>query len=83
MKAEWLAGDADALGELMNEEMDDPALYERLLVNRNRNWVNWIENRLEEPGTVFIAVGAGHLAGEGSVQQILAERGLTAERVAH
>ena len=83
MKAEWLSGDADALGELMNDEMDDPELYERLLVNRNRNWVNWIENRLEEPGTVFIAVGAGHLAGEGSVQRILAERGLTAERVAH
>jgi uncharacterized protein len=32
---------------------------------------------------VFVAVGAGHLAGEGSVQQFLAERGLTAERVAY
>lgn len=83
MKAEWLEGDADALGELMNDELDDPALYETLLVNRNRNWVNWIENRMEEPGTVFIAVGAGHLAGEDSVQQILSERGLTAERVAN
>ncbi len=83
MKAEWLEGDADALGELMNDELDDPALYETLLVNRNRNWVNWIENRMDEPGTVFIAVGAGHLAGEDSVQQILSERGLTAERVAN
>ncbi|WP_338244983.1 TraB/GumN family protein [Aurantiacibacter hainanensis] len=81
MKAEWLEGDADALGELMNAEMDDPELRERLLVNRNRNWVDWIENRLDTPGTVFVAVGAGHLAGEGSVQALLAERGLTVKRI--
>lgn len=83
LKAEWLEGDDVALGELMNEGMEDPEVYERLLVNRNRNWVGWIENRLEEPGTVFIAVGAGHLAGEGSVQELLAERGLEVERVGH
>lgn len=83
LKAEWLAGDDVGLGELMNEGMEDPEVYERLLVNRNRNWVGWIENRLEEPGTVFIAVGAGHLAGEGSVQSLLEERGLEVERVAH
>lgn len=83
MKVEWLEGDAAALGELMNAEMDDPALYERLLVNRNRNWASWIENRLDTPGTVFIAVGAGHLAGEGSVQSLLKERGLTVERIGH
>lgn len=83
LKAEWLEGDADGLGVLMNEGMNDPEVYERLLVNRNRNWVGWIENRLEEPGVVFIAVGAGHLAGEGSVQELLAERGLMTERVTH
>ncbi|WP_120078604.1 TraB/GumN family protein [Aurantiacibacter odishensis] len=81
MKAEWLEGDADTLGEIMNEEMDDPELYERLLVNRNRNWVDWIETRMDAPGTVFVAVGAGHLAGEGSVQSLLEERGLTVERI--
>ena len=83
MKAEWLEGDADALGEIMNAEMDDPELRERLLVNRNRNWVDWLETRLDTPGTVFVAVGAGHLAGEGSVQSLLAERGLTVERIGH
>lgn len=81
MKAEWLEGDAEALGELLNAAMDNPELYERLLVNRNRNWVDWIAARMDAPGTVFIAVGAGHLAGEGSVQSLLAERGLTVERI--
>ena len=57
-------------------ELTDPVLRERLLTSRNANWAGWIEQRLEQPGTVFIAVGAGHLAGEGSVQDHLRERDL-------
>ena len=56
-------------------------LYERLLTSRNANWAGWIENRLEQPGTVFIAVGAGHLAGAGSVQEQLEDRGLEVRRI--
>lgn len=81
MVDEWLDGDADDLGELLNAEMSDPALYERLLVGRNRHWAEWIDNRMTQPGTVFIAVGAGHLAGAGSVQEQLKARGITVERV--
>jgi uncharacterized protein YbaP (TraB family) len=36
---------------------------------------------MKTPGTVFVAVGAGHLAGGASVQAELAKRGLKAERV--
>ncbi|MFB0611464.1 TraB/GumN family protein [Aurantiacibacter poecillastricola] len=81
MVDEWMAGDADGLARIMNEEMTSEVLYEALLTRRNADWAEWIETRMDEPGTVFIAVGAGHLAGEGSVQEMLAERGLTAERV--
>ena len=81
MVAEWLEGDADTLAELMNEGLTDPELAEALLYTRNRNWAQWIGSRLDEPGTAFIAVGAGHLAGEQSVQDILAERGITTIRV--
>ncbi len=81
MVGEWLQGDAQGLAELMNDSVDDPALYQRMLVDRNANWVNWIENRMEAPGTVFMAVGAGHLAGEGSVQDLLTQRGLMVERI--
>ena len=38
---------------------------------------------MARPGTLFIAVGAGHLAGRDSVQAVLAEAGLRAERVPH
>ena len=77
----WLAGDADMLAKLMNENMENPAVAETFLYSRNRNWASWIDDRLEAPGTVFIAVGAAHLAGEQSVQDILAERGIATDRV--
>src|SRR5690606_40085259 len=81
MVAEWIEGDAVGLADLMNAELTDPVLRDRLLTERNANWAEWIERRLAEPGTVFIAVGAGHLAGEGSVQEQLRERGLKVKRV--
>jgi uncharacterized protein YbaP (TraB family) len=77
----WKVGDADRLARLINEDEDDPALLETLLINRNRNWAQWIGQRLKTPGTVFVAVGAGHLAGNGSVQEQLAKAGITAQRV--
>lgn len=81
MVAAWKAGDAERLAAIMNSDMTDDYLYNRLLVQRNANWVGWIENRLDQPGTVFIAVGAGHLAGRGSVQQLLRERGHRVARI--
>lgn len=81
MVAEWANANVDALGELMNAGLEDEMLYETLLVNRNRNWAEWVEGRMKEPGTIFLAVGAGHLAGASSLQAILAEKGLVAERV--
>lgn len=81
MVAAWAKGDAEGLAKLMNEELDDPALADRLLYARNRNWAEWVETRLADPGTVFVAVGAGHLAGSNSVQDYLGKEGLTVTRV--
>jgi len=81
MVTEWVEGDADGLADIMNEGLGDETLAEALLYQRNANWAEWIDTRMQEPGTVFIAVGAGHLAGEKSVQDYLAERDITAERI--
>lgn len=81
MVAEWIEGDADELAALMNAELTDTVLRERLLTTRNANWAGWIERRLAQPGTVFIAVGAGHLAGAGSVQDQLKQRGVRVRRI--
>lgn len=82
MVAKWAAGDPQGLGELMNESLrETPELSKVLLADRNARWAEWIEARMAKPGTVFIAVGAGHLAGNDSVQTMLAGRKLTATRV--
>lgn len=84
MIASWSAGDPEALGKTMNEELaDTPELSKVLLADRNTRWAEWIEQRLHKPGTVFVAVGAGHLAGAESVQAQLAKHKLTAARVAY
>jgi uncharacterized protein len=81
MVAEWAEGDADELAAVMNEGMSDPAVAEALLYSRNANWADWIDTRLDTPGTVFIAVGAGHLAGAKSVQDYLAQKDIMVTRV--
>lgn len=81
MVAEWLEGDADGLAALMNEGLTDQVLADRLLYQRNTNWAEWIDTRLDTPGTVFVAVGAGHLAGAKSLQDALELRGIKTYRV--
>ncbi|WP_342251192.1 MULTISPECIES: TraB/GumN family protein [unclassified Sphingomonas] len=82
MVAQWSAGNPDALGATMNEEMrKTPEVGKVLLSDRNARWADWISARMAKPGTVFIAVGAGHLAGPDSVQAYLAKHNLKAERI--
>ena len=75
----WLRGDVDAIAVEMGEM--PPELYEALLTRRNANWTEWLVRRLDRPGTVLFAVGAGHLAGAQSVQSMLAARGHEVRRI--
>lgn len=80
----WGAGDAETVGAEMNRVAQaSPEVAEALIARRNARWADWVAARMAQPGTVFVAVGAGHLAGKGSVQALLAEKGLKAERVAY
>lgn len=82
MVGTWAKGDPDGLARLMNDNLDDaPELEKALLTDRNARWAEWIDKRMDQPGTVFMAVGAGHLAGGNAVQTMLAKHGLKAERV--
>ncbi|HEX7876539.1 MAG TPA: TraB/GumN family protein [Sphingobium sp.] len=79
----WREGDPDKLAAEMNESLEaTPELAQVLLIQRNANWARWIKERLARPGAVFIAVGAGHLAGKGSVQDQLKALGVASARVA-
>ena len=84
MVDEWAKGQPDALAREMNDSLkDSPEVARVLLVDRNKRWAGWIQDRLKTPGTVFVAVGAGHLAGPQSVQRQLARLGIRAERVVY
>ncbi|WP_284125411.1 TraB/GumN family protein [Parerythrobacter aestuarii] len=64
--------------------MADPfskALYKVLLIDRNRQWTDWIIDRMDRPGTVLIAVGGGHFEGPDAVQRLLAKKGYEVERL--
>ena len=82
MLESWSTGDVERLAAIMNEDLaDDPDLYEALFTARNATWARWIDERLDRPGTVFVAVGGGHLAGPDSVQDQLRALGIASERV--
>lgn len=82
MSAAWARGDTDAIAVTFDDELRiSPELADILIRQRNADWAEWIESRLDTPGTVLVAVGAGHLAGDDSLQTMLAAKGLSVERV--
>ena len=82
MIAAWRTGDIKRIAASFDDELrDSPELTEALLTRRNANWAGWVVGRMATPGTVFVAVGAGHLAGPGSVEAQLRARGLKVTRV--
>ena len=75
----WLQGDVSDIAAEMEEL--PPELFTTLVTRRNTAWTAWLVDRLERPGTVLFAVGAGHLAGRDSVQSMLEARGLRVTRI--
>jgi uncharacterized protein YbaP (TraB family) len=79
----WKDGDVAAIAHSEDAELKQrsPELYQRLLVARNVRWARQIAAMLKRPGTVFVAVGAAHLAGPDSVQAQLGKLGIAAQRL--
>lgn len=82
MLAAWVRGDVDSIARTFNEDLaSSPELRDALIRRRNANWSSWIARRMATPGTVFVAVGAGHLAGPDSVQRYLESQGHKVRRI--
>ena len=78
----WSSGDVDAVAAVFNRELSAvPELREMLLKRRNANWSRWVERRMTTPGSLMIAVGAGHLAGDDSLIEMLQRGGYKVRRV--
>ena len=82
MEHAWARGEvADDFDLGFGEGAIGEAFSEVLLNRRNTAWAEWLDARLDEPGTVLLAVGAGHFEGPDSVLVKLRNHGLEAERI--
>ncbi|WP_417624560.1 TraB/GumN family protein [Paremcibacter congregatus] len=72
----WASGDNDKIAEAMVEDMEKyEAMYQALLVQRNKNWMPGIEGYLGNGKTSFIVVGAAHLVGKDGIVKMLRDKG--------
>ena len=75
----WQRGDTRWFeSELQSDLGRDSDLYQSVLVARNRKWVPKIEALLNSDKNYLVIVGTGHLAGQGSVIDLLKKDGIVA-----
>jgi uncharacterized protein YbaP (TraB family) len=78
----WKAGDAPTVERIVLQDLrQEPRMYERLLVERNRNWLPKIEALFTRRGHAFVVVGAAHLVGADGVLSMLRARGYAIEQM--
>ena len=76
MAQQWAAGDVKALEKSLLVSFDESReLYDRLLVERNRNWVPHVDACLQQNAGCFVVVGAAHLVGPDGLPTLLAKKG--------
>lgn len=72
----WKTGDSTKLDKMLNDAMQDsPAIYKRLVTDRNRNWLPKIEEMTSGDNAAIVIVGAAHLVGKEGVVQLLKDKG--------
>jgi len=72
----WKAGDAATVERMvMADVKNDPVIYDRLLVARNRAWLPKIEALFSRPRHAFVVVGAAHLVGPDGIVALLKAKG--------
>ncbi len=78
----WRKGNVDFLAQTVRDEFRDfPSMAERIIGQRNRNWIPKIESYIRSNQTYFVVVGAGHMGGSNGVLALLRARGLKVEQL--
>ncbi len=76
MAQAWTYGNVAAIEKLTLASLQEaPELYERLLVQRNLNWIPHVETCLKQNSACFIVVGAAHLVGPDGLPTLLSKKG--------
>jgi uncharacterized protein len=72
----WAAGNTSTIERIMLKDMlHTPELYQKLLVERNQNWIEPIETCLKQNAGCIVVVGAAHLIGPHGVPILLQKKG--------
>lgn len=79
----WRDNDTAALAALIDATREEfPDTHARLLVDRNRAWIESLVTRIDGPTAQLVVVGAAHLVGQDSVVALLRARGYAVNAVA-
>jgi uncharacterized protein YbaP (TraB family) len=78
----WKTGDVPAIERIALADLkSDPVMYQRLLVERNQNWMPKIEALFTRRGRALVVVGAAHLVGPDGLLAMLKAKGYTVEQL--
>jgi uncharacterized protein YbaP (TraB family) len=78
----WKAGNAAAVERIVLDDVKgDPVMYDRLLVNRNRDWFPTLDALLIRSGRAFVVVGAAHLVGPDGLLAMFKAKGYKVEQL--
>jgi uncharacterized protein YbaP (TraB family) len=78
----WRTGNSKFLeDQLLAEIVRYPELYETIVADRNRDWVNTIDILLGDDQDYLVIVGALHLVGEDGVPALLEQRGFSVSQM--
>ena len=78
----WKAGDWSTIERIVLQDVrQEPRMYQRLLVERNRNWLPKIEALFARRGRALVVVGAAHIVGTDGLISMLRSRGFAIEQL--
>jgi hypothetical protein len=82
MLTAWKTGDTQAMeAEFLDSVRDQPELYRRIVVERNRDWARQIAPLTRERRDYLVVVGTLHLVGPDSMVRLLEKSGHRARQV--
>jgi uncharacterized protein YbaP (TraB family) len=72
----WRNGDTRRLHALLSKSFQKhPALYQRIIIERNKRWSEQIARMIGQHRNIMVVVGAGHLVGPDSIVEMLRRKG--------
>jgi uncharacterized protein len=78
----WKSGDTATIERIVLADLkQDAVMYQRLLVERNQNWLPKLEALFTRSARAFVVVGAAHLVGPDGLLAMLKSKGYTVEQL--